>query len=115
MSLFTKAKKTAPKTTKAKAEKVRITIEDSTFFDKITKLEALQDTMKSSKAKADMISDELRRQADNFIELDELKDVLGDPRLLDVVATLQHVGQRLLVEVHEDFLGEPVVSQVDGS
>ena len=26
-----------------------------------------------------MISDELRRQADNFIELDELKDVLGRP------------------------------------
>jgi len=26
-----------------------------------------------------MISDELRRQADNFIELDELKDVIGRP------------------------------------
>lgn len=26
-----------------------------------------------------MISDELRRQADNFIELDELRDVLGRP------------------------------------
>ncbi len=26
-----------------------------------------------------MISDELRRQADNFIELDELKNVLGRP------------------------------------
>jgi uncharacterized LabA/DUF88 family protein len=26
-----------------------------------------------------MIADELRRQADNFIELDELKDVLGRP------------------------------------
>ena len=26
-----------------------------------------------------MISDELRRQADNFIELDELKDVVGRP------------------------------------
>jgi len=26
-----------------------------------------------------MISDDLRRQADNFIELDELKDVLGRP------------------------------------
>ena len=26
-----------------------------------------------------MIADELRRQADNFIELDELKDVVGRP------------------------------------
>jgi uncharacterized LabA/DUF88 family protein len=26
-----------------------------------------------------MISDDLRRQADNFIELDDLKDVIGRP------------------------------------
>jgi uncharacterized LabA/DUF88 family protein len=26
-----------------------------------------------------MISDELRRQCDNFIELDELRDVVGRP------------------------------------
>jgi uncharacterized LabA/DUF88 family protein len=26
-----------------------------------------------------MISDELRRQADNFIELDDLRDVIGRP------------------------------------
>ena len=26
-----------------------------------------------------MIADELRRQADNFIELEELKDVIGRP------------------------------------
>ncbi|MEM7609400.1 MAG: NYN domain-containing protein, partial [Myxococcota bacterium] len=32
-----------------------------------------------------MISDELRRQADNFIELDELRDVIGrPPRDVDV-------------------------------
>jgi len=34
-----------------------------------------------------MIADELRRQADNFIELDELRDVIGrpprDPRQMD--------------------------------
>ena len=35
-------------------------IEDSSFFDKISKLETLQDNMKRDKAKADMISDELR-------------------------------------------------------
>ncbi len=60
-NLFAKAKKSAPaKTTKAKDEKVRISIEDESFFNKIQKLEQLQDTMKVAKAKADMISDELR-------------------------------------------------------
>ena len=59
--LFDKAKKAAPTTTaKAKDEKTRIRIEDPSFFDQIEKLEKLQDTMKVSKAKADMISDELR-------------------------------------------------------
>jgi len=43
-----------------KDEKFRIKIEDVSFFDKITKLETLQDNMKRDKAKADMISDELR-------------------------------------------------------
>jgi hypothetical protein len=61
MSLFTKAKKAAPaKTTKGKEEKVRLVVEDSTFFSKVQKLEELNDQMKAAKAKADMISDELR-------------------------------------------------------
>ena len=60
-NLFAKAVKSSPaKTTKGKEEKVRIKIDDSGFFDKIEKLEQLQDTMKIAKAKADMISDELR-------------------------------------------------------
>lgn len=59
-NLFSKAKKAAPKTTKAKDEKVRITIEDASFFDKVEKLEQLNDRMKSDKAKADMISSEIR-------------------------------------------------------
>lgn len=60
MSLFTKAKKAAPKTAKAKDEKVRITIEDPSFFDKVEKLESLNDEMKSAKAKVDMISSEIK-------------------------------------------------------
>jgi len=60
-NLFQKAKKSAPaKTTKAKDEKVRLVVEDPTFFSKVEKLEALNDQMKAAKAKADMISDELR-------------------------------------------------------
>lgn len=60
-NLFKKAaSKSAAEPKKAKDEKVRIKIEDPSFFDKVQKLESLNDSMKSSKAKADMISDELR-------------------------------------------------------
>ena len=60
-NLFAKAAKAAPtKVAKGKEEKVRIKIEDPSFFDKVQKLEVLNDSMKSAKAKADMISDELR-------------------------------------------------------
>lgn len=60
-SLFDKAKKAAPaKTTKAKEQKVRLTVEDANFFANVQKLEELQDQMKAAKAKADMISDEIR-------------------------------------------------------
>ena len=60
-NLFKKAaSKSAAEPKKAKDEKVRIKIEDPSFFDKVQKLESLNDSMKSAKAKADMISDELR-------------------------------------------------------
>jgi hypothetical protein len=60
-NLFVKAKKTAPaKTSKAKEQKVRLTVEDANFFSNVQKLEELQDQMKTAKAKADMISDEIR-------------------------------------------------------
>lgn len=60
-NLFAKAKSTAtPKASKAKDEKVRIRIEDPSFFTKVQTLEQLNDSMKSAKAKADMISDEIK-------------------------------------------------------
>ena len=60
-NLFAKAKKSAPaKTTKAKDKKVRLVVEDSNFFSKVQTLEQLQESMKSAKAKADLISDELK-------------------------------------------------------
>jgi hypothetical protein len=60
-SLFEKAKKSAPvKPSKGKEEKVRLTVEDVNFFTNVQKLEELQDQMKVAKAKADMISDEIR-------------------------------------------------------
>ncbi len=60
-NLFTKAKKSeTPKKTSAKDKKVRLVVEDSNFFSKVQTLEELQETMKSAKAKADLISDELK-------------------------------------------------------
>jgi hypothetical protein len=60
-SLFDKAKKAAPVSTKsAKDKKVRLQVTDPTFFSKVEKLEQINDRMKSDKAVADMISDELR-------------------------------------------------------
>jgi hypothetical protein len=60
-NLFAKAKSTATtKATDKKDSKVRVRIEDSEFFTKVQTLETLQDRMKSDKAKADMISDEIK-------------------------------------------------------
>jgi hypothetical protein len=60
-NLFKKAaSKSSAEPKKAKDEKVRIKIEDPSFFDKVQKLEQLNDVLKSTKAKSDMISDELR-------------------------------------------------------
>jgi len=61
MSLFAKAKKTAtPVTKSAKDKKIRLQVTDPTFFSKVEKLEQINDRMKSDKAVADMISDELK-------------------------------------------------------
>jgi hypothetical protein len=61
MSLFAKAKKTAaPVTKSAKDKKIRLSVTDPDFFSKIEKLEQLNDTLKSAKAQADMISDEIK-------------------------------------------------------
>ena len=60
-NLFAKAKSTATtKTTDKKDSKTRINVADPSFFEKIQTLESLQDRMKSDKAKADMISDEIK-------------------------------------------------------
>jgi hypothetical protein len=58
-NLFSAAKSVAPKT-KVKDEKVRINLNDADFFEKVNLLEDLQDRMKSDKAQADMLSDEIK-------------------------------------------------------
>lgn len=84
-NLFAKAKKTAPaKTTKAKEQKVRIPVEDPDFFEKVSKLEELNDSMKSAKAKADLISDELKGIAkDKWVEL--YQDTKKNPESVMIV------------------------------
>jgi len=62
-NLFAKAKKVAVEKPSAKEDKkTRITVEGD-MFNKIQTLETLNDRMKSDKAKADMISDEVRETA----------------------------------------------------
>lgn len=61
MSLFSKARTAAPvKTVAGKDEKVRIKIQDASFFTKVEKLEQLLDSQKRDKAKSDMLNDELK-------------------------------------------------------
>jgi hypothetical protein len=60
MSLFEKAKKSAPVKAAAKDTKTVIKITDPSFFGKVEKLQQLQDRMKSDKAKADMFADEIK-------------------------------------------------------
>ena len=62
-NLFSKAKKAAPVTKAAKDKKIRLQVTDPTFFSKVEKLEQLNDTLKSAKAQADMISDEIKDMA----------------------------------------------------
>jgi hypothetical protein len=58
--IFDKAKKNAVVKTAAKDEKTRVTIDNPEFFDKIATLQVLNENMKRDKAKADMISDEVK-------------------------------------------------------
>jgi hypothetical protein len=59
-NLFSSAKSTAPAKSAKKDEKVRINLNDPDFFSKISILETLQDRMKSDKAQADMLADEIK-------------------------------------------------------
>jgi hypothetical protein len=61
MSLFAKAKKNqVEKPKSSKDKKIRLQVTDPNFFAKVEKLEQLNDTLKSAKAQADMISDEIK-------------------------------------------------------
>lgn len=84
-NLFTKAKKTStPKKTSSKDKKVRLVVEDSNFFSKVQTLEELQETMKSAKAKADLISDELKDIAKD-LWADEYEKTKKNPESVMIV------------------------------
>lgn len=60
-NLFKKAKESAPdKKTAAKDAKVRVTVDQPDFFEKVERLSFLNDNMKREKAEADMIHDEIK-------------------------------------------------------
>jgi hypothetical protein len=60
-NLFKKAKEAAPdKKTAAKDSKVRVTVDQPDFFEKVERLSFLNDNMKREKAEADMIHDEIK-------------------------------------------------------
>ena len=125
-NLFAKAKKSAPaKTTKAKDQKVRIKIEDESFFDKVAKLEELNDTMKAAKAKADMISDELRDLGKSeWAQLYEQTGKNPGSVMLEHVNSVDDVAQLMFVpsdkyitinaeraEELQDIYGEEIVEE----
>lgn len=59
-NLFSKAKKLEPKVKKSIDEKIRLTVEDSSFFDKVEKLSEFNDQIKYLKSKVDLFSDQIR-------------------------------------------------------
>jgi type III secretory pathway component EscV len=76
MSLFAKAKKAAPAKKTKVDSKPRVDVNSPDFFEKIQTLQELNDRMKSDKAKADMISDEIRDVCkDSWAKLYEEKGV----------------------------------------
>ena len=124
-NLFNKAKKAAPATTKsAKDKKIRLNVTDPNFFSKVEKLEELNDRMKSDKAKADMISDELRDVAKtewiNYYEqtgknpesVMVVQEVNGDTAQLMFVPSDKYISiTEARAEDLRDIYGEEIVEE----
>lgn len=98
-NLFAKAKSAAPaKAAKGKDEKIRVRVEDPTFFDKVSKLEVLNDRMKADKAKADMLSDELRDTAKaEWVKLYEKMGKNPESIMVEAVNAVDDTAQLMLV------------------
>ena len=107
-NLFSKAKKEAVTKAPAADSKVRINVNDASFFDKISKLEKLNDQMKSDKAKADMISDEVRDVArQEWAKLYEKtgknpESVMIESRVNDDVAQVMLIVQDKYISVDSE-------------
>jgi hypothetical protein len=125
MSLFTKAKKNqVEKPKSAKDKKIRLNVTDPNFFSKVEKLEQLNDTLKSAKAQADMISDELRdlAKAEWIAQYEKtnknpesvmiVQDVDGDTAQLMMVPSDKYisVSEERAEELRETF-GEEIVEE----
>jgi len=109
MSLFAKAKKNqVEKPKSAKDKKVRLQVADPNFFSKVEKLEQLNDTLKSAKAQADMISDELRdlAKAEWIAEFERTKknpeSVMIVQTVLEDTASFMYVPSDKYISVSEE-------------
>lgn len=97
-NLFAKAKSAAPIKKAGKDEKVRVRVEDPEFFEKVSKLESLNDTMKAAKAKADMLSDELRDVAKaEWVKLYEKTGKNPESIMVEAVNDNDDIAQLMLV------------------
>lgn len=124
-NLFTKAKAKASKTTpKAKDEKVRIEVEQEGFFDMVKEYEELSDTLKTAKAKADMLHDQLKDIAkDEWIKLysDTSKNpgsIFVEQRVLEDTAQLMFIPTDKYITVSEsraeelvELYGEDIITE----
>lgn len=98
-SLFEKAKKTSTvKAAKGKDEKARVRVEDPSFFDKVARLEVLNEQMKAAKAKADILSDELRDIAKaEWAKLYEKMGKNPDSIIVEAVNAVDDTAQLMFV------------------
>ena len=107
-NIFSKAKKEAVAKAPAADSKVRINVNDADFFEKVSKLEKLNDQMKSDKAKADMISDELKETAKNeWVKLYEKtgknpESVMIESRLNNDVAQVMFIPTDRYISVDSE-------------
>jgi hypothetical protein len=113
MNLFAKAVKSAPTTKKAKDEKFRISINDSDFFDKVKNLQDYNNQLSSIKAKADMISGELKdigreKWAELYQEMGKNPGTVMLEQISDEddVAQLMFITQDKYITINEERANE---------